>query len=368
MQSQNRYIYQSPQWPQFHWEDAQLQGVLGRVRQSQGKINALMSTLGFTEKAEAGLHTYAMDLVKSSEIEGEHLDYAQVRSSLARKLGINTAGLVQSPRNVDGMVEILVDATHNHHAPLTHERLYSWHAALFPTGYSGLYRVLTGAYRTEEIQVVSGGIGHEKVHYQALPAAQVHAEMEKLLQWLEAPSTLDPVFRAGIAHFWFIIIHPFDDGNRRIVRALTDFLLARAEQSPERFYSLSMQMMKERKEYYAVLQRVQHSDGDITPWMLWFLQCLEGALEEANQQIQALLHKARFWQRHEHTPLNTRQRLILGKLLSGFEGKLQSSKWSKMAKCSPDTALRDIKDLVDKGILMTEESGGRSTSYRLVDF
>ena len=361
-----RYIYDHTSWPNLTWDHHAISAAFGEVRLLQGKLIGQMNTLGFSAKEEATLQALTQDVVKSSEIEGERLPYDQVRSSLARRLGINTGGLVPSGRHVEGVVELLLDATQRHAEPLTHDRLYGWHAALFPTGHSGPYAIDVGRYRTGEMQVVSGPMGRERVHYRAVPPDRVQAEMDGFLAWFNAPDHLDPVLKAAVAHFRFIIIHPFDDGNGRIARALADMLLARSEGSGERFYSMSAQIMAERKQYHAVLQRVQHSAGDITEWMLWFLQCLRGAMLATGESTRRILLKAEFWERHEHTPVNERQRLMLNRLLDGFEGKLQSSKWAKITKTSSDTALRDIKDLVAKGILRQANECGRSVHYVLI--
>lgn len=363
-----KYIYDSKIWPDFTWRDTDINAIFGEVRHLQGRILGQMGMLGFATKEEATLTTLTLDVVKSSEIEGETLDYNQVRSSIARKLGMHIAGLVAANRNVEGVVEMTLDATQNYQTSLSSERLFGWHAALFPTGYSGMHKIEVGCYRTGEMQVVSGAMGKEKVHYEAVPANRVEAEMDRFLAWFNGHSSVDPVIRAAIAHFWFIIIHPFDDGNGRIARAISDMMLARADQSPERYYSMSGQILTERKQYYEVLQKVQHSSGDITEWLSWFLNCLKHSLQATETTLQRSLRKTDFWKVHEHTALNERQRLVLNKLLDGFEGKLQSSKWAKIAKCSPDTALRDIKDLLDRGILRQEAQGGRSTNYELADF
>lgn len=360
-----RYIYEHVQWPHFTWREVDINALFGAVRHLQGKILAHMSSLGFAGKEEATLNNLTLDVVTSSEIEGEKLNYAQVRSSIARQLGINIAGLVPSSRNVEGVVSMMLDATRNHNKPLTHKRLFGWHAALFPTGYSGMQKIAVGCYRSGEMQIVSGAFGNEKVHYQAIPAHKVKAEMDAFLTWFNNHDSIDPVLKSAIAHFWFIIIHPFDDGNGRMARAISDFMLARADQTSERYYSMSSQILHERKKYYAVLQSVQHSTGDITEWLNWFLLCLKNALLATEMMLQNTLRKAAFWKLHEHTTLNARQRMLINKLLDGFDGKLQSSKWAKIAKCSTDTALRDIKDLLDKGILRQEDAGGRSTNYEL---
>lgn len=334
----------------------------------QGKIIGQMNALGFSAKEEATLTALTLDVVKSSEIEGELLNYDQVRSSIARRLGINTAGLVSSSRHIEGVVEMMLDATQRYALPLTEKRLFGWHAALFPTGYSGPYLIEVGRYRTGEMQIVSGAMGKEKVHYEAVKPELVKTEMDKFLDWFNNENRLDPVLKAAIAHFWFIIIHPFDDGNGRIGRAITDMLLACAESSGERFYSMSSQILAERRLYYDVLQKVQHSSGDITEWIVWFLHCLKNAMLSTENTTQKILHKAEFWKLHEHTPINERQRIILNKLFDNFEGKLQTSKWAKIVKTSTDTALRDIKDLVEKGILKQTDEGGRNANYELVDF
>jgi len=363
-----KYIYEYKDWTDFSWQDKAINAVFGEVRHIQGKIIGQMNALGFSAKEEATLTALTLDVVKSSEIEGELLNYDQVRSSIARRLGINTAGLVSSNRHIEGVVEMMLDATQRYTLPLTENRLFGWHAALFPTGYSGPYLIEVGRYRTGEMQVVSGAMGKEKVHYEAVKPELVKTEMDKFLDWFNNENSLDPVLKAAIAHFWFIIIHPFDDGNGRIGRTITDMLLARAEGSGERFYSMSSQILAERKLYYEVLQKVQHSSGDITEWIDWFLHCLKNAMLSTESITQKILRKAEFWKLHEHTPINERQRLILNKLFDDFEGKLQTSKWAKIVKTSSDTALRDIKDLVEKGILKQTDEGGRNANYELVDF
>lgn len=362
-----KYIYEQDNWTDFIWQDKAINVVFGEVRLKQGKIIGQMSNLGFSAKEEATLTALTLDVVKSSEIEGEVLNYNQVRSSIARRLGINTGGLVPSSRDVEGIVEMMLDATQRATFPLTEERLFGWHAALFPTGYSGPYKIEVAQYRTGEMQIVSGAMGKEKVHYEAVKAEDVKREMDKFLDWFNNDNSLDLVIKAAIAHFWFIIIHPFDDGNGRIGRAITDMLLARAEGSGERFYSMSSQILSERKRYYEVLQIVQHSTSDITEWLEWFLHCLKNAMQSTENTTQKILRKAEFWKRHEQTNVNERQRLMLNKLFDGFEGKLQSSKWAKITKTSTDTALRDIKDLIEKGILKQTNEGGRNANYELVE-
>lgn len=363
-----KYIYEYKNWPNFTWQERDINALFGEVRNLQGKLLGQMNTLGFATKEEAALNTLTLDVIKSSEIEGEKLDYEQVRSSIARRLGINIAGLTPANRNVDGVVDMMLDATQNYHKPLTRNRLFGWHSALFPSGFSGMHKIEVGRYRTGEMQIVSGAMGKEKIHYEAIPAKNIKNEMEHFLAWFNEPSTMDPVIKAAIAHFWFIIIHPFDDGNGRIARAISDLMLTRADGTAERYYSISSQILVERKKYYEVLQKTQHSRGDITEWLVWFLNCLKKSLLVTETSLQKILRKTEFWKIHENNSFNERQRLVLNRLLDGFDGKLQSSKWAKMAKCSADTALRDIKDLIEKGILKQEQQGGRSTNYELADF
>ena len=363
-----KYIYEYSDWTKFTWQDKSINVVFGKVRLMQGKIIGQMNVLGFSAKEEATLTALTLDVVKSSEIEDEFLNYDQVRSSIARRLGINTARLIPSNRHIEGVVEMMLDATQRHKLSLTEKRLFGWHAALFPTGYSGPYKIEVGQYRTGEMQVISGAMGKEKVHYEAVKPELVKTEMDNFLDWFNNDNSLDLVLKAAIAHFWFIIIHPFDDGNGRIGRAITDMLLARAEDSGDRFYSMSSQILVERKQYYEVLKKVQHSTGDITEWLEWFLHCLKNAMLTTEHTTQKILLKAEFWKLHEHTPINERQRLMLNKIFDGFEGKLQTSKWAKITKTSTDTALRDIKDLVDKAILQQTNEGGRNANYELSDF
>lgn len=368
-----KYIYEYDNWPSFTWDDKLLSVAFGDVRLMQGKLMGQLSSLGFSFREEASLLAHTMDVIKSSEIEGEHFNYDQVRSSVARRLGLERAGLISSSKLIDSVVEMTLDATQRYYQPLTEERLFGWHAALFPTGYSGNYKIEVAQYRTGEMQIVSGAtclagrqVGKEKVHFEAMKSQVLKSEMDYFLKWYNAEDNLDPVLKAAVAHFWFIIIHPFDDGNGRIARALTDMLLARAEGTGGRFYSMSSQMMLQRKEYYAMLQKVQHSSGDISEWMFWFLNCLKNAMLTTQSTMSNILRKAEFWNKHENTLINERQRLMLNKLFDGFDGKLKSSKWAKITKTSSDTALRDIKDLVDKGILRKTDEGGRSVNYELV--
>lgn len=365
-----KYIYQYPDWPCFTWNDASIRSVYGEVCRLQGSVVGHMNALGFNLRSEAALTTLTLDVVKSSEIEGEFLNYDLVRSSIARRLGIDTVGIDDSDRNVDGVVEMMLDATQNYSKPLSGERLCAWHASLFPSGRSGLYKIETGRYRTGEMQIVSGALGKERIHYEAIPAHLVKKEMDIFLKWLNNPEQgqADMILKAAIAHFYFIIIHPFDDGNGRIARAITDMLLARSDQSADRYYSMSNRILTERKQYYDVLKKTQHSSGDITIWLEWFLSCLKNALIDTEQTLKSILRKSEFWKLHSNTAFNERQRLMLNKLLDGFEGKLKTSKWGKIARCSRDTALRDIRDLMEKRILRQEPHGGRSTNYELNEF
>ena len=363
-----KYIYQYPSWNNFTWDENKIQVILGKVRYMQGKLLGQMSSLGFSIKEQTHLTNLTLDVLKSSEIEGEKLNEDQVRSSIARRLGMEYAGMTPSGRDVEGVVEMMLDATQKCKDPLDEDRLFGWHAALFPGGRSGMYKIVTGRYRDGEVQVVSGPFGKEKVHYQAPSPETVKKEMDQFLEWFNSDTPIDPVLKVAIAHFWFIIIHPFEDGNGRIARALSDMLLSRMDEAPYRYYSLSSQILVERKQYYEILQQSQHSDGEITAWLDWFLTCLNRSLESSQELILNVLHKTMFWEKHKETDFNARQRLMLNKLLDGIDGKLRSSKWAKMAKCSADTALRDIKDLIQKGILEQEESGGRSTNYKLVHF
>lgn len=327
-----------------------------------------MESIGFDLRNEASLETLTLEVLKSTEIEGEKLNADQVRSSIARRLGIDIAGSVESDRNVDGIVEVMLDATQNCYAELTAERLFDWHAALFPTGRSGMYKITTGNWRTDStgpMQVVSGPMGKEKVHYQAPDSSLLASEMDRFIKWFNTNKEHDLVLKAAIAHLWFVTIHPFEDGNGRITRALSEMLLAQSDKSQQRFYSMSAQIRIERKQYYEILEKTQKGNLDITDWIKWFLNCLIDALESTDSILNRVLFKADFWSRYAKTYLNERQKLLLNKLLDGFEGKLTSSKWAKIAKCSKDTAIRDINDLINKNILKKDDAGGRSTSYQL---
>lgn len=362
------YIHELQDWPRFKWDEAALAQRLASVRHRQGRLIGRMEALGFDLRAEAVLATLTEDVLKSSEIEGEILDKEQVRSSIARRLGMDIGALAPADRNVEGVVEMMLDATQKFQAPLTDERLFAWHAALFPTGRSGMTKIIVGAWRDDSagpMQVISGPIGREQVHYEAPKASRLEPEMAAFLKWFGEDTAHDPVLKAALAHLWFVTIHPFDDGNGRIARAITDMALARSEQSPQRFYSMSAQIRLERNAYYNVLEATQKGDHDITAWLEWFLECLDRAIEGAEQTLAGVTHKARFWDTFKDHPLNERQRKVIYRLLDRFEGKMTSSKWAKLTKSSPDTALRDINDLISKGILVRDASGGRSTSYSL---
>lgn len=363
------YIHQRPEWPSFTWAADSIATPLAAVRHRQGRLVGRMEALGFDLQAEAVLQTLTEDVVKSSEIEGENLDKQQVRSSIARRLGLDIGALAPVDRDVEGVVEMMLDATQNYAAPLTEERLFGWHAALFPTGRSGMTRISVGVWRGSEtgpMQVVSGPYGRERVHFEAPEAERVPGEMAAFLAWFERYDGTDPVLRAAIAHLWFVTIHPFEDGNGRIARAIADMVLARSEGSAQRYYSMSGQIRRERSEYYAMLERTQKGGLDITPWIDWFLGCLDRAFDGTEQVLGHVLRKARFWEGVPGEPFSDRQRTVINRLLDGFEGKLTSSKWAKLTGVSSDTALRDISDLVDRGVLEKEDGGGRSTSYRLV--
>ena len=362
------YFHELNDWPHFHWNRDKLSEPLASLRHRQGRLIGRMEALGFNLQQEAVLQTLTTDVLKSSEIEGEMLDAGQVRSSLARRLGMDIGGLKPVDRNVEGVVEMMLDATRHYNRPLTDERLFAWHAALFPTWRSGMTRIRAGAWRddtTGPMQVVSGSMGKEQVHYQAPAAGRLHKEMKAFLDWFEADTGVDPVMKAALAHLRFVTIHPFDDGNGRIARAIADMALARSENSPQRFYSMSAQIHQERNAYYDILEETQKGTMDITSWMDWFLGCLGRAIDGAQTTLSAVLAKARFWERIQGAQINDRQRLVIHHLLDAFEGKLTSSKYAKLANCSQDTAHRDILALVDRRILVQNPEGGRSTSYSL---
>lgn len=364
------YIHESPKWPQFDWDRNTLSTQLADVRHRQGRLLGRMEALGFALRTEASLLTLTEDVVKSSEIEGERLDRDQVRSSIARRLGIDIGALTPAERDVEGVVEMMLDATQRYVEPLTAERLFGWHAALFPTGRSGMHRIIVGAWRddrTGPMQVVSGPVGRERVHYEAPSADRLAREMGTFVDWFNHEVSLDPVLKAGVAHLWFVTIHPFDDGNGRIARAIADMALARSERSVQRFYSMSAQIRAEREGYYDILEATQKGELDVTRWLEWFLRCLGRAIDGAETTLATVMAKARFWEARAGQSFNERQRLVLYRLLDGFEGKLSSSKWAALAKCSQDTALRDIDDLVRRGVLARGAGGGRSTSYSLAE-
>jgi len=363
------FIWEQSDWPQWRFDASLLSAALASVRHSQGRLLGRMDGLGFALRDQATLQVLTEDVLKTSEIEGQQLNPDAVRSSIARRLGVDIGALAPSDRHVDGVVEMVLDATKGFANPLTRERLFGWHAALFPTGYSGLAQIRIGAWRDDAagpMQVVSGPIGRQKIHYEAPPAARLEAEMGAFLHWFNSEQGIDPVLKAGLAHLWFVTIHPFDDGNGRIARAIGDMVLARSEQSAQRFYSLSAQIQRERKEYYDLLEQTQKGELDVTEWLAWFLVCMGRAIDGAENTLGNVINKARFWERCAGMSLNERQIKMINRLLDGFEGKLTSSKWAVITKCSPDSALRDINYLIEHGVLKKAEAGGRSSSYELV--
>jgi Fic family protein len=367
------FLHERSTWPEFTWSGDALSSILVAVRHQQGRLLGKMETLGFDLRSSASLGVLTSDVLKSSAIEGEMLNADEVRSSIARRLGLDTAGLPKVGRAVEGVVEMMLDATREFAAPLTKERLFGWQASLFPTGRRGLSRITVGAWRTAEsgpMRVVSGVHGREQVHFEAPGAERLDAEMQQLLAWFNQPmraNSVDPVLRAGVAHLWFLTIHPFEDGNGRIARAIADMALARADATSDRFYSMSSQIEAERKDYYLRLEAAQRGDLDITPWLEWFLGCFSRAIAGAETTHAGVLHKARLWQWISRHRVNDRQRMVLQRMLDGFAGFLSTSKYAKLANCSPDTALRDIQELSALGILLQNPGGGRSTSYRLAD-
>ena len=362
------YLWEKPDWPKFTWDETILARLIAQVSREQGRLLGRMEALGFELSSEAHLRMLTEDVVKTSEIEGENLQPEQVRSSIARRLGMDIDGLVPADRNVDGVVEMMLDATGKYTEALTEERLFAWHAALFPTGRSGMNKIRVGQWRDDNsgpMQVVSGPVGHEKVHYEAPPADYVSSEIENFLCWFEQTEEVDLLIIAGLAHLWFVTIHPYDDGNGRIARAIADMALARCEKTNQRFYSMSAQIRIEQKDYYDVLEWTQKGELDVTRWLEWFLNCMLRAIEGAQDTLSDVLTKARFWERFAKEPFNKRQVKVLNRLLDGFEGKLTTSKWAKITKCSQDTAYRDILDLMNRGVLQKQPGGGRSTSYSL---
>jgi Fic family protein len=366
-----RYIHELSDWPRFRWDEGRVSALLAAARHLQGRLVGQMEALGFKVREEAILRTLTEDVLKSSEIEGDKLDADQVRSSVAQRLGIDIGGLQPADRHVDGVVEMMLDATQHYDQPLTVERLFGWHASLFPTGRNGMHRIRVGAWRDDSaapMQVVSGPVGRERVHFEAPTADRLEEEMQRFLEWFDGDATAEPVLKAALAHLWFVSIHPFDDGNGRIARAIADMSLAKSEGSSQRFYSMSAQIREERGAYYGILEQTQRATMDVTPWMEWFLGCLTRAIEGARTALSAVIVKARYWEKLRDVPLNDRQRLVIGRLVEGFEGKLTTSKWAALTKSSNDTALRDIQQLVERGILVRNDAGGRSTSYSLANF
>lgn len=361
------YIHQKKNWPKFTWDAAIITPLLGEVRHRQGKILGVMQGLGFRLQEETLLKTLTLDVVKSSEIEGEQLNPEQVRSSIARRLGIEIAGAVPADRHVEGIVEMLLDATQRYDEPLTDERLFGWHAALFPTGHSGIHKIKTATWRDDAMQVTSGPMGKEMVHFEAPSADKVPTEMVAFLDWFNGYQDMDLVLKAAIAHLWFVTLHPFEDGNGRITRAITDMQLARCDQSKQRFYSMSAQIQAERNSYYTILETTQKGDLDCTAWVKWFLDSLLQSMEQTNETIGSILKRAQFWEIHRAVDFNTRQHKILQLLLDDFFGKLTVSKYAKITKVSTDTSLRDIQDLISKEVL-EQEGSGRGTSYKLYAF
>ena len=363
------YIWEQPDWPDMTLDSGHLAAMLGQASREQGRLLGRMQDLGSDLRREAQLNTLTEDVVRSSEIEGAKLDSDQVRCSIARRLGMDVGGLVPADRNIEGVVEMMLDATTNYAQPLTADRIFGWHSALFPTGRVGLRKITVGDWRNDSggpMQVVSGPIGRKKIHYEAPPAARVPEEMDRFLRWFEAPGRIDPLLVAGLAHVWFVTIHPFNDGIGRIARAIADMALAHSEQSTQRFYSMSAQIRRERSDYYTTLERTQKGSLDVTPWQEWFLSCLLRAIKGSQDTLGPVLGKARFWERFAQQSLNGRQVKVLNRLLDSFDGKLTTSKYAKLIQGSQDTAYRDILDLVERGALRKDPGGGRSTSYSLI--
>lgn len=366
----NLYIYEHKNWTQFKWSESKISSLLAHVRNIQGRLIGKMEALGFDIQKSTTLEVITSDVLKSSLIEGENLNQQQVRSSIARRLGIEVVGTVPSERDVDGIVDMMLDATQNYEKPMSHERLYSWHAALFPSGYSGISKIKAGQYRDDKngpMQVVSGRFGNEKVYYQAPDATIIGDEMNDFINWVNSEKNIDPVISSAIAHLWFVTVHPFEDGNGRIARAIADMMLARSDGTKSRFYSMSSQIQAERDLYYDVLEDTQKGDCNIDKWLFWYLNCLEKSINNAEDIVAKAQNKSNIWLRLNQYPLNARQIKILNMLIDGFDGNLTSSKWAAINKCSQDTASRDIDDLITKGILMKSEKGGRSTNYRFKD-
>lgn len=363
----NLYIWQDSGWPQMTWQESQLSKLLAEVNMLRGQVVGRMAMFGFNEQSNTMIDALTMEIVNSAEIEGQRLNRDSVRSSVARHLGIETNGVANEDRYIDGVVQVMLDATQNYSKKLDTERQFGWHAALFPTGRSGMYKVTVADWRQgeEPMQVVSGAMGRQKVHYQAPPSSDVPTMMGDLLQWIEEKTETDPLVKAAVVHLWFVTIHPFDDGNGRLCRTITEMLLARADKTDQRYYSMSSEIMKHRNSYYDNLEKTQKGELDITEWIEWFLQTLKGALTLSLEKTENVIRKVGFWDKHRDTSLNERQRKVINMILDGFEGKLNSSKWYKINHCSQDTATRDINDLIDKGILRKTEEKGRSTNYEL---
>ena len=361
------YIWKQPTWAEFIWDNERLITLLSEVRNLEGRVLGLMSSLGFSVQNATSLDVMVEDVLRSSEIEGELLNADRVRSSIARHLGIDTEGLPEPDHYTEGVVQVMLDAVRNSNEPLTHERLFNWHAALFPTGRSGMYPITVAAYRkgAEPMQVVSGAMGREKVHYEAPVSEAIPAMMDEFLAWINGEQNIDPILKAAVAHLWFVAIHPFDDGNGRLTRTITDMLLAKADGMPHRFYSMSAEILRERKGYYAALEKTTTGTMDITLWLEWFLQTLYSAIYRSEATVQRVVKKSLFWQQHREVAMNERQVKVVNMLWDGFEGKLTSSKWAKITKTSQPTAQRDISDLVQKGVLIVSNEGGRSTNYLL---
>lgn len=364
------YIWQYPEWPSFTWNDSRLIALLSEVRNLEGKIQGMMGGLGFDVQSMTALNVMTEDVLRSNEIEGVILNSDKVRSSIAKHLGIDTAGLPQPDRYTEGVVQIMMDAVTNCNKPLSPERLFNWHAALFPTGRSGMYPITVGAYRTggEPMQIVSGAMGKEKVHYEAPPSDVVPDMMTDFLRWINSDNTVtDPVLKAAVAHLWFVAIHPFDDGNGRLTRTITDMQLAKADGFHLRFYSMSAEILREKKTYYEILEHTTGNSTDITEWLEWFLNTMKSSILRAEETVKRVVSKSSFWQRHREIPMNERQVKVVNMIWDGFTGKLTSSKWAKITKTSQATALRDITDLIEKGILIAAADGGRSSNYLLKD-
>lgn len=362
------YIHELNGWPNLTWSHDKLTDLLAEVRHLQGRLLGRMYGLGFDLRNDATLATLTQDVIKTSEIEGEKLAHDQVRSSIARRLGVNIGGYLQPDRNVEGIVEVMIDATQKYNRTLTKDRIFAWHAALFPTGRSGMERITVGNWRGESsgvMQILSGPYGREKIHFEAPNYDRLDLEMDRFLKWYDEKTGVDLVIKSAIAHFWFVTIHPFDDGNGRIARAIADMMLSRSEESGQRFYSMSSHIQKERNAYYDILEKCQKGSLNITPWIEWFLNCLKHAIQISYDTLDSILTKANFWERHAGESFNERQCLLLGRLLDGFTGKLNTSKWAKIAKCSQDTAHRDIENLIERNILIKDSGGGRNTSYSI---